>query len=489
MKIIKIIPTKKSLVLVSFALLLGLFSINNLWFIYFSAIVIFFVIFIKKKFAEKEANLLIKLFLIFLLLRVSVALMMWEFIIKHNNGVSLFGDGQTNHFLGFIISETFKGDLTKISSQAALNSRLFQLIPFLYRLFKVPWGGEVWVLPSWIGRLPSVDAYQVTGYAYLSAIFYYFFGFKPILGIFFNSLLGALLCICVYSIIKRISDNSAPKVGAVLAGLFPSLFLWSTINEKEIIIIFLNILIIICWTNIITRKKWFLFPVIILLTWIERTFRSPFLLPFIFYNTLITLMLVGLWAIRKRFVLRGVIFLAILLIFFSVKYAPDAPEKLVKQFHKGILQILDHHRVQVWEKGAYYKILEEKYYDPTKDLSGLSYKQIIMAYSKGFGHFILEPFPHKIDNFEKLLAYPENIYICFLLIFFILGIIITFKKNPIIFVILFSNFFIFSSLVAMGEGNIGGLFRHRDIVAPIFIIFAAVGLGAFFRDRQKLSQF
>jgi len=167
--------TKKSIVLVSFAALLGLISINNLWFIYFSAIVILCLILIKNKFAEKEANFLIKLFLIFLLLRIFIVLIMWGFIIKHDNGVSLFGDGQSNHFLGFIISETLKGDLSKFSSQVELNSRLFQSLPFLYRLFHVPRGGEVWILPSWIGRLPPVDAYQVTGYAYLSAIFYYFF--------------------------------------------------------------------------------------------------------------------------------------------------------------------------------------------------------------------------------------------------------------------------------------------------------------------------
>jgi hypothetical protein len=479
------ILTKKSLVLVSSAALLGLISINNLWFIYFSTIVILCVILIKNKFEEKEANFLIKLFLLFLLLRISIVLIMWEFIIKHDNGVSLFGDGQSNHFLGYIISETLKSDLTKFSSQVALNNRLFQSLPFLYRLFRVPLGGEIWVLPSWIGRLPSVDAYQVTGYAYLSSIFYYFFGFKPIIGMFFNSLLGSLLCICVYSIIKRISDNSAPKVGAVLAGLFPSLFLWATINEKEIIIIFLNVLIILCWTIIVTRKKWFLFPVIILLTWIGRTFRSPFLLPFIFYNISIILMLTGLWVIRKRAVLLGFAFLTILLIFFSVKYPP---QKLVRQVHQGVVKILDHHRVQVWEKGASYKILEEKYYDPNESLYALSYKQIIMAYCNGLGHFFFEPLPYKIDNFVKLLAYPGDIYISFLLIFFILGIIITFKKNPAMFIILFSNFFIFSSLIALGEGNMGGLFRHRDIVVPIFIIFASIGLTVFFKDQQKLSQ-
>jgi len=477
--------TKKSIVLVSFAALLGLISINNLWFIYFSAIVILCLILIKNKFAEKEANFLIKLFLIFLLLRIFIVLIMWGFIIKHDNGVSLFGDGQSNHFLGFIISETLKGDLSKFSSQVELNSRLFQSLPFLYRLFHVPRGGEVWILPSWIGRLPPVDAYQVTGYAYLSAIFYYFFGFNPIIGMFFNSLLGSLLCICIYSITKKILDNSIPKIGAVLAGLFPSLFLWSTINEKEIIIIFLNALIILCWAIIVTRKKWFLFPAIILLIWIEKIFRPPFLLPFIFYNTLIALMLVWLWVIRKRAILLGFTFLTILLIFFSVKYPP---QKLVRQVHQSVVKILDHHRVQVWEKGASYKILEEKYYDPEQSLYVLSFKQIIMAYCKALVHFVFEPLPYKIDNFVKLLAYPGNICISFLLIFFILGIIITFKKNPAMFIILFSNLLIFSSLIALGEGNIGGLFRHRDIVMPVFIIFVAVGFTVFLKDQQKLPQ-
>ena len=72
----------------------------------------------------------------------------------------------------------------------------------------------------------------------------------------------------------------------------------------------------------------------------------------------------------------------------------------------------------------------------------------------------------------------------FLFLFFIFGVVIALKRDFRIFLVLFSYLFIFSFTVALGEGNVGGLIRHRDIVTPVFIIFLSIGFLSLLRNRK-----
>ncbi len=273
-------------------------------------------------------------------------------------------------------------------------------------------------------------------------------------------------------------------VAAVLAGFFPSLFLWSVANEKEMVIIFLNLVIVLLWIKISKERKWFLLPAILLLIWIQRYFRTYYLMPLLGYSSIVISVFGFLWILRKRIILPFFILLLVFLMFFSWLYPPA---KIARQVHTGLSNALMHHIFQAIEKGSSYKILPDDYYrkPDLRRVQELTFKRILVLYCKSIFHFFLEPLPSRINNFSKLLSYPQSIFIYFLLFFFMLGTLLAFKKEPLSSLILFLNFFIFSSLVALSEGNIGGLLRHRDIIMPVFLIFTAFGLAACYEKPEN----
>jgi hypothetical protein len=465
----------------SLAVLLGIFLVNNIWFIYLAAIVFLSIILIRKYSAKKEADFLIKLFIVALLFRIFIVLIMRPFIILYGNGVDIFGDGLPYNVHAFFISETLKGDISGMAAQKALNNRIFELLP----LTRVYTEAMQWIVPKWVGMLPSHDTYQISGYTYLLSALYYFFGFNPILGILFNCLLGVLLCLCIYSITKVMSnDVRTAMIAAGMSAFFPSLFLWSIVSEREMIIIFLNVLIVLCWVKIAAERKLFLIPVIILAIWIQYYFRPYYTLPLVIHSALIFLILLGKWAFRRKIIIP---ILTALIFIFALLFMEYPPKRLAGYAHYSLLTSLDRHRYQVFEKGASYRILPEQYYNSNSfdGLKALSVGDIATIYIKGMGHFIFEPLPFRIDNFLKLSSYPQALLTYFMLVFFILGLPLALRKKPLLFVILFLNLFIFSSVVALSEGNMGGLFRHRDIVMPIFIIFVSLGLAIPLRYSQK----
>jgi hypothetical protein len=218
--------------------------------------------------------------------------------------------------------------------------------------------------------------------------------------------------------------------------------------------------------------------------WIQYYFRPYYTLPLVIHSALIFLILLGKWAFRRKIIIP---ILTALIFIFALLFMENPPKRLAGYAHYSLLTSLDRHRYQVFEKGASYRILPEQYYNSNSfdGLKALSVGDIATIYIKGMGHFIFEPLPFRIDNFLKLSSYPQALLTYFMLVFFILGLPLALRKKPLLFVILFLNLFIFSSVVALSEGNMGGLFRHRDIVMPIFIIFVSLGLAIPLRYSQK----
>ncbi len=42
--------------------------------------------------------------------------------------------------------------------------------------------------------------------------------------------------------------------------------------------------------------------------------------------------------------------------------------------------------------------------------------------------------------------------------------------------VIFAYIIVLGSIIAMNSGNIGTVFRHRDMLTPLFLIFGSVGL-------------
>jgi hypothetical protein len=111
-----------------------------------------------------------------------------------------------------------------------------------------------------------------------------------------------------------------------------------------------------------------------------------------------------------------------------------------------------------------------------------------LSYVLGMGYVIFSPFPWAVNTALQLQAYPQTIFMYLLLPFIVMGIFLSVKyKSRDMFPIL-TFYFIVLSLLALTEGSIGGLFRHRDWVMPITLMFGALGILRLFRPHYALSQ-
>lgn len=449
------------------------------WMLYFSLLLFFCLVLTRKIFKTNEANFLIKVILAAVSLRLLAVLIIRPFVLLYGNGIDIFGDGMAFGLNGFIISESLKQDLTQLRNQSLLNEYLFKTLP-LYRIHTT---NLRTALPYWAGSLPNFSVYQVTAYAYFLSFLYSFFGFKPVIAIFFNCLVGSFLCIPVYIITKDLTDNNiCARTAAVLITFFPSLFLWSMLNQKEILSILLNILIVLCLIKFYKERRIILPIFVLFLTLIQFFLRPVFIAPLGIYYILFALIFLWQFKPARKALVLAMVFLVISGRFFSLPR--NYLNKTMEKVYFLTVDALATHHSHVREGGSSYKILKERYYLPSPPGKPVAYwfqqgvpiKDISRAYFLGMYHFIFEPFPFNTRTSLQLLAYPQTILTYFLMIFFFLGFLVTLRYKTKLFFILFSYLFVFSSIVALNEGNVGGLLRHRDIVSWVFIIFASIGI-------------
>ena len=54
--------------------------------------------------------------------------------------------------------------------------------------------------------------------------------------------------------------------------------------------------------------------------------------------------------------------------------------------------------------------------------------------------------------------------------------------------IIFVYIIIFGSIIVTHSGNIGTVFRHRDMLTPFFLLFGSLGLLKIFGQLENLSE-
>ena len=103
----------------------------------------------------------------------------------------------------------------------------------------------------------------------------------------------------------------------------------------------------------------------------------------------------------------------------------------------------------------------------------------------GLAYFLFSPFPWQITSTLKLFALPEMLLIYGLTPAILRGIRYTVRTRfrEALQILLVTSLLTLS--YALGEGNVGTLYRHRAQVISFFLIFAAVGLEL--RKRRDLA--
>ena len=314
------------------------------------------------------------------------------------------------------------------------------------------WSGDVLVRP-W--RMASKEP---LGYFYLNGAFFYVFGYTELPIKIANAFLGAFSARYVYLAARDIFGDAVGRRAATLYVFFPSLVLWSTVNIRDVWVVAL--ILFICYkSGQVARGYSHIGVVQLLLAIYALTFLRDYLFFVVSLPPVAALIIGRSGNFGRNFVLAVVIGL-------------------------GLVTLLQYGALS--EKGASRMSLEamsEARRDMASGSSAFHGNVDISTPGKalaflpiGVAYFLFSPFPWEITSVLKTFSLPEMIFIYGLTPAIFRGIRFAIRERfrDSIQILLLTAFLTVS--YALGEGNVGTLYRHRAQVISMYLMFAAVGI-------------
>lgn len=333
-----------------------------------------------------------------------------------------------------------------------------------------------WMAQSFSGhKIPDEmlnNAY--TSYFYLPAVFYYFFGFSPISGIFPNCILSVMTAVVYYYMAKEVASAKVAKMTAVVVAFFPSLIIWSIINLKDSLFIFLTGLALLMFAYALKRKSIGFLAASILALIVQFSVRPKLIV----VNAAIIAIFLIYYLLKGRKIRALHIVSAVLLIFAaSVVMKPyvGKAKNVIVGYHRGVTTV----------GGINYRLYDDWVYSRDANLDKVGHVEVIKSIPKSWFHFFLEPFPWSARSASGLLVAPQMLVWYLFLFFAVPGVIVQMKSAPVFSSILILYFIIMGTSMSMTGGNIGTDFRLRDVLTPIVILFASAGISRFFAIELK----
>ncbi len=337
------------------------------------------------------------------------------------------------------------------------------------------------------GHLYPFLNYQITGIwqygynslTYLLGTVFHFFGplkFSPRL---INCLIGVGAGIFIYYIVKDIYGKRTAKLSAILTVFTPSLFLWSLGFLKDIPFVFIGCAIL--WSFVRFQKtKRALYLIILIFAILAQYTMRPNLSPALIIGTFIlSYFLISEIRWRKKII----VFICLLILIVPLSRMIDFKTIVSNQ----ATHVLTYSRGVINTGGSIYKIFDDKYYrGGSMSLSNnISYIDFTKGFFKGWFYFLLVPFPWKIHTNLLLMSYPQVILWYLFIPFVFIGMITAFRYKWRETFIFFVYIILYGSIIALHSGNIGTVFRHRDMLNPIFLIFGSLGLMKIFGQLEN----
>lgn len=316
--------------------------------------------------------------------------------------------------------------------------------------------------PRWLFMVEKPD------YGFIIyTIFYYFFGFAQIAVRFFNCLLGVFSALVVYLIAKEAFDKHIAKNAYMLALFFPTLFLWSTTNLKETPTFFLIALLILVSIKFRQKPRISYMLYGLLLIFLVSQIRNNLLLP------VLVSFFVPMAFMKPRLIWRIVVFSLLFAVIMKLS-GHDCVSAAKNLFFRQVNSMVEFQRGFVSEGGLTYKIYPEGIYNAPG--GAITFLDFIHAFIKGWAYFLFVPFPWDIQSFLELISMPVVLLWYSLFLLSIQGVVFAFRRTYSKASIILFYVILITTPLALISGNIGTVFRHRDLVLPLYLIFAAAGI-------------
>lgn len=401
-----------------------------------------------------DKKLIFNLFLVGLLLRLAACFFACFISIIKGHAGWLIGDGWAVNNYSWVLAQYLQNPETVLRTET-LSGQIYFDPPY-----RPPWGG-------------------FSGFHFLLTTFYFFFGPLKFSARIINMLLSIISGIFVFDMVKDIFNKKIARCAAILIIFFPSMFIWSLTLLKDPSFIFAHIFIWWGFLKLMTKHKFYYFIVvavgIIALSSLRKDlWRAELVAVLLAFFSMLRIPL------RRKFII--LLIPAILII-----ATPAFKSKVDKVFSSLVRSSVEYSLGINTTPGINYKIFDDKYYYSNPNLGDLGYIKFGKAIIIALLHFFLEPFIWNIRSLAQLIAILHMVMWYLLLIFAIIGIISTFREKNTLGSVLFINIFVMSTAIAMVSGNIGTVFRHRDMITPFVLIFSSVGLVKIFGSMSQSS--
>lgn len=318
--------------------------------------------------------------------------------------------------------------------------------------------------------LLNFSQYGWSFHVYFLGFIYYLFGTVPILGKCINALFGVLTGITSYFIAKELFGQKTAKLAYILVMFYPTLFLWSTTNLKDTMLISFLTFAVFCFVRFQGSRRIKYLVLFLFLLFLLSLYRFG-IFYFVISAAFFSLFFLVRWDFKK-------VIIAMLIGFFLSIYAFVPHNLFVKYAGKfKVESLIQQQRASRDSGGSIYKIYPERFYlEKKSDERPIGALEFMQSLAAGIASIFFRPFPWEIDKTSKLIFYPAWLIYALLFLFFIFGIAVSFRYHfrRIIFPILL--FFTIIFILSLTEANIGTMVRHRDMVTPIYIIFSSFGI-------------
>ena len=330
----------------------------------------------------------------------------------------------------------------------------------------------------WNGEIPRNPVSEMQGegkaYFYIIAALYLPFGEVPLVPKVLNAWLGSLAVLELFRLTRLIggSDTAALRAARFMA-FFPSMILWSSLMIRDV---WVQWLLLRLARELAELKGRFIpMKIVSALVWIWglTMFRSyllyaavgPFILSF----------LLG----RSKDLIRNLALgsaMALALVYFGSQSASTSGDK-VQTFDLVELQ-----RLRQWSSSA---VAADSGFATDADISTVGGALSLLPI--GLVYFFFAPFPWQLGSIRQSLAIPETLYFYTLVPGIIAGILFLFRQRLVdsLGVLLVAMTVTFG--YAIGQGNVGTLYRHKAQVTGFYYAFAAIGMEQ--RRKRTAAQY
>lgn len=366
------------------------------------------------------------------------------------------------------------------------------------------------------GGIPPIG-YRVDEYARYIGVIYAFFGYDPLTIKFINSVLSVFTALLIFFLTRKFFSFRTAVVAFSIYAFMPSIFLWSVTGMRDSLVFFLTMLVVYIYIVYLMEKLnvqelillmvlaaspnlWIaLFAVfgLVLLKYLElrSCMRARykdmvyFLLPlllfkvsllaiaaikfYIFAILLIAFSLSFITFLKKRTIVIGIT--AIILLMLLYPFYKNETINAKKIFERLARQAISQHYNKSSVAGSGYETYPEEFYEDAR--LSLSLPEFMICYVRGMCFAFLTPFPfYASGNTFNIYASIQMLFIYLLIPFILTGILISMKYKWRQTVTILFFVFSMASIFAVCEGNVGTVFRHRDVLTAFAAIFGAIGI-------------